>query len=175
MTSRELEEYKALRATIRERGTTRVWVFLAGLAAWAALAVATSALSALPVATLLPLLMLAGGFEAVVSLHTGVERIGRYIQVFFEEEESDRRWEHQAMALGRMFPGGGGDPLFALYFCIATFFNFVPVVLAEPAPIEWVVVGAIHLLFLARVAARRRQSARQRPIDLERFQQLKQA
>jgi len=173
MTSRELEEYKALLATIRERGTTRVWVFLTGLAAWGALAVATAALSALPVATLLPLLMLAGGFEAVVSLHTGVERIGRYIQVFFEEEESDRRWEHQAMALGRMFPGGG-DPLFALYFCIATVFNFVPVVLAEPAPIEWVVVGAIHLCFLARVAARRRQSARQRAIDLERFQRLKQ-
>jgi hypothetical protein len=74
MTPRELEEYRALRATIRERGATRIWIFLAGLAAWSALVVATAALAALPVATLLPLLILAGTFEAVFSLHTGVER-----------------------------------------------------------------------------------------------------
>ena len=35
MTDRDLEEYKALRATIRQRGTARIWVFGAGLAAWA--------------------------------------------------------------------------------------------------------------------------------------------
>src|SRR5712692_1617958 len=75
MTSRELEEYRALRDTIRERSTARVWVFLAGLVAWAALTVATAALAALPVATLLPLLILAAAFEAVFSLHVGVERI----------------------------------------------------------------------------------------------------
>ena len=30
MTARELEEYRALRATIRERGTARVWIFVVG-------------------------------------------------------------------------------------------------------------------------------------------------
>ena len=88
MTPRELEEYTALRETIRERGTARVWIFVAGLVAWAALVIATAALAALPVATLLPLLILAGTFEAVFSLHAGVERVGRYIQVFFEEGSS---------------------------------------------------------------------------------------
>ena len=113
MTPRELEEYSALRATIRERGTARVWVFLAGLAIWAALTVATAALASLPVATLLPLLTLAATFEIVFALHTGVERIGRYIQVFFEAP-GERSWEHTAMAYGRMFPGGGSDPLFTV-------------------------------------------------------------
>jgi len=28
MTPRELEEYRALRHTIRERGTARVWIFV---------------------------------------------------------------------------------------------------------------------------------------------------
>src|SRR5690349_11073526 len=76
MTARELEEYSALRATIRERGTARVWIFLAGLAVWAALTITTAALATLPIASLLPLLMLAGAFEAVFALHTGVERVG---------------------------------------------------------------------------------------------------
>ena len=86
MTPREVEEYRALRATIRERGTARVWIFVAGLAAWAASAIATTALAAPPLATLLPLLVLAAGFEALVTVHIGVERIGRYVQVFLEDE-----------------------------------------------------------------------------------------
>ena len=77
MTSRELEEYRALRATIRERGTARVSIAVAGFAAWAALVLTTATLATFPVATLLPLLFLALVFEAVFALHTGVERIGR--------------------------------------------------------------------------------------------------
>ena len=95
MTPRELEEYRTLRDTIRQRGTTRVWVFLAGLTAWAALTVATAALAALPVATLLPLLILAAAFEAVFSLHVGVERIGRYVQVFFEDDAPEGLTHHR--------------------------------------------------------------------------------
>jgi hypothetical protein len=172
MTPRDLEEYKALRETIRERGTTRVWMVLAGLTAWAGLTIATAALATLPIATLVPLLILATAFEAVFSLHTGVERIGRYVQVFFEEEDS-RGWEHAAMAYGGMF-GGGGDPIFASSFQIATVLNFIPAVVANPVPIEWAVVGSVHLLFIVRVALARRKARRQRTIDLDRFRQLKQ-
>ena len=35
ITPRELEEYRALRATIAARGTARIWIFVAGLIAWA--------------------------------------------------------------------------------------------------------------------------------------------
>jgi hypothetical protein len=169
LTPREVEEYRALRATIRERGTTRVWVVLVGVAGWGGLVLATAAVMPLPVATVLPLLFLATTFEIVFALHTGVERIGRYIQVFFEDGSG---WEHAAMAFSQT-AGGGVDPLFANYFRIAAILNFVPAVFARPMPIEWGFVGIIHLLFIVRVAVARRQAARQRAADLERFQQIK--
>ena len=172
MTPRDLEEYRALRATIRERGTTRAWVVLAGLTVWGGLTIATAALATLPVATFLPLLILATAFEIVLSLHTGVERVGRYIQVFFEEEDS-RGWEHVAMAYGATF-GGGGDPLFANFFWIAAILNFIPAIFANPMPIEWAVVGSIHLFFIARIGLARRHAGRQRTTDLDRFRRLKQ-
>ena len=180
MTPRELEEYRTLRDTIRQRGTARVWVFLAGFGMWAALTVATAALAALPVATLLPLLILAAAFEAVFSLHVGVERIGRYVQVFFEDHSPEgaergelRNWEHVAMTFGRPLAGGTIDPLFAMFFMLATVLNFVPVLLAEPTRIEVILVGTAHLLVIGRILAARRVASRQRAADLERFQQLK--
>src|SRR5580765_7985942 len=97
MPERAHEEYTALRATIRERGTARVCLFTAGIVAWAALTVATAALASTPVATLLPLLVLASVFEAVFALHVGVERVGRYLQVFHEIDDA-ASWEQTAMA-----------------------------------------------------------------------------
>jgi hypothetical protein len=184
MTPRELEEYKALRATIRERGTVRVWVFIAGILGWAALVIATAALAALPVATLLPLLVLASTFDAVFALHTGVERIGRYIQVNFEgpalpadagqSSPSEGGWEHAAMAYGKTFGAGlGVDPVFAPVFVGAAVLNFVPVILAEPVALEVAVIGGIHVLFVIRVLIARQRASRQRASDLERFQKLK--
>jgi hypothetical protein len=184
-TQRELDEYRTLRDTIRERGTTRIWVVLAGLTAWAALVLATAALMPLPVATILPLLILAAAFEIVFALHTGVERIGRYIQVFFEGDADEGRtgettsgtpaarppaqWEHAAMGL----PGSGLDPLFANFFRIAAILNIVPAAFARPMPVEWAFIGVIHAMFVLRVAIARKQAGRQRALDLEHFQRLK--
>jgi hypothetical protein len=170
MTRRELEEYRALRATIRERGTARLWIFLAGLVAWGALVIATAALAALPVATLLPLLILGATFEAVFSLHIGVERVGRYIQVFFEEASG---WEHVAMAFGPSSRAVRVDPLFANIFLIATLLNFVPVLIAEPVATELVVIGAAHVFVIVRILIARRAAGRQRAADLERFEKIK--
>jgi len=170
MSPAEQEEYRSLRATIRERGTARIWVFLAGIVAWAALITATAALAALPIATLLPLLVLVAAFEAVFSLHVGVERIGRYIQVFLE---NDGGWEHAAMAYGQPPRGMRVDPLFSLCFLMATLLNFVPVLLAEPVALELWVVGAVHLLVAIRIVVARRSVARQRDVDLKRFLELK--
>src|SRR5712691_1374767 len=125
MTERELEEYKALRATIRQRGTVRTCVFVAGLATWALVALATTFVS-IPLITLLPLVLLAGAFEAVFALHVGVERIGRYLQVFYED-----RWEQTAMDFGAPLAGTGSDPLFTVFFGLATMCNFVLVLLAQ--------------------------------------------
>ncbi len=171
MTSRELEEYAALRATIRERGSLRVTLFLATFVAWGAATIATAALAALPAATLLPLLLLAAGFEGVFSLHTGVERIGRYLQVFYEADAA-RNWERTAMAYGRQFPGGP-DPLFSAHFTLAAALNFMPVLLANPLRFEWSIIGLVHILFGIRIAVARRSAGRQRALDLERFERLR--
>src|SRR5260370_36347679 len=100
MIPRRVEEYRALRATIRERGTTRTWVFVVGLAVWAGLALAAVAIGPLPALALLPLLVLGASFEAVYALHVAVERIGRYLQTFHDDT-----WEHTAMAFGAPLAG----------------------------------------------------------------------
>jgi hypothetical protein len=173
MTAREQEEYAALRATIRERGTARVWVFVAGIAGWAALAVATAALAATPVATLVPLLVLASVFEAVFALHVGVERVGRYIQVFHETEAAGAGWEHTAMAFGPTKGAATTDALFSIPFLLAGLFNLMPALIMEPTREELVFVAGAHALFVLRLFVARDRAVKQRAIDLERFQQLK--
>jgi hypothetical protein len=167
MTERALEEYKALRATIRARGTARPCLFVAGLGAWGVLTLA-AALVPVPLTTLVPLLVLASAFEAVFALHVSVERIGRYLQVFHEDA-----WESTAMAFGAPMAGTGADPLFALPFGLAAVVNFVPVLLVAPVRVELVIIGAAHAVFLVRLALARVASGRQRAADLQRFQQMK--
>jgi len=173
MTPRELEEYTALRDTIRERGTARVWIFVAGIAAWASLALATTVLAAAPSTTLVPLLLLAAAFEAIFALHMGVERIGRYVQVFHETAEERAAWERTAMSSGPLPAGSGTGPLFLACFAIAAALNFAPVLVAGPVAVEVVVIGTAHLLFLLRLAVARRAAAAGRAADLARFQQVK--
>jgi hypothetical protein len=172
MTARQLEEFRTLRDTIRERGTARIWVFLAGLVAWGALTIATAALASLPVATFLPLLVLAATFEAVFSLHVGVERVGRYLQVFLEDAD-EPGWEHVIMEAGPPLRGTRADPLFAVHFLIATLLNFVPVLLAGPVPLELFVVGSAHVLVGVRILFARRAASHQRAADLARFVEVK--
>src|ERR687890_2580669 len=120
------EEFAALRATIRERGTVGMILLPVTFGLWAGAAVATTAAIQLPIAALLPLLVLAAGFEAIYALHINVERIGRYLQVFHEPQGG---WEHVAMAFGQRFPGRGADPLFSALFLMATALNYLPVAL----------------------------------------------
>ncbi len=167
MTDRDLEEYKALRATIRQRGTARIWVFGSGLAAWATLALATTLVS-IPLITIIPLLLLAATFEAVFGLHVAVERIGRYLEVFYED-----RWEQTAMAFGAPMAGTGTDPLFTVLFGLATMCNFVPVMLSEPVRVELAVIGGVHVLFITRLVVARHAAGRQREADRARFRQIK--
>ena len=168
MTPREQEEYAALRATIRERGTARPWLAFAGLAAWAALVATNVALAAPPVGSVVPLLVLAAAFECVFAMHVGVERIGRYLQVFHED-----RWEQTAMAFGR--PAGivRLDALFSIPFGLAALINLLPALIQGPTTEELVFVGGAHALLVVRIVAARAASAKQREIELKRFQELK--
>jgi hypothetical protein len=142
--------------------------------AWAAIAVATSAVITVAISTLVPLVVLAAGFETTFALYMNVERIGRYLQVFHESAETagqGGRWEHVAMEFGRRFPGGGPDPLFARLFMLAISLNFIPVALGG-VPIEIGVIALLHFLLLNRIRLARKAAGEQRALDLDRFQQL---
>jgi hypothetical protein len=163
------EEFAALRATIRERGTIRMLLLPATFGLWAAAVIATIAVIDLPIAAILPLLVLAAGFEAIYALHINVERIGRYLQVFHEPESG---WEHVAMAFGQRFPGRGPDALFSTLFLIATALNYLPVALGG-TPAELVAGGLLHLLLAFHIGTARSRASKQRAQDLEKFRDIK--
>ena len=159
-------EYNALRETIRQRGTVRMVLVPIIFIGWAATAVATAAIITVAISTLVPLLLLVAGFEAIYALHLNVERIGRYLQVFHEQ---DGGWENVAMAFGQRFPGTGPDPLFAQIFIFAISVNFLPVALGFEYPLELIVVLIPHLFAVYRIRMARGAAARQRKEDLDRF------
>jgi len=172
VTERDQLEYTALRATIRERGTARFYVFAGGFAAWGAVATATAALAFSPLATLLPLLVLAAIFETVFALHIGVERIGRYLHVF-HEETGVTKWEHAAVAFGRPKGAATADPLFSVPFFLAAVFNVAPALIVAPTTPELIFIGGAHALFVLRLLVARETARRQRAIDQARFADLK--
>ena len=173
-------EYAILRQTIATRGTARMILFPVTMIAWATLALIVLTFSEAPVASLLPLAILVAGFEAIHALHVGVERIGRYIQVYYENSEyqnSERaaRWESIAMAVGPALPGGGIDPLFTLVFASATFVNIIPALTVRPpaTATELGVIGVLHLATVIRIVRARGAAARQRAVELESFRALR--
>src|SRR5215217_9388696 len=131
--ARQQSEYTAMRDTIRQRGTARMVLVPVTFIGWAAAAIATAAVITVALSTLVPLLVLAAGFEALFALHMNVERIGRYLQVFYEQQGG---WEQVAMKYGQRFPKSGPDPLFAQLFVFATSVNFLPTALGAEEPIE---------------------------------------
>jgi hypothetical protein len=172
MSNRDVEEYRNLREAIRDRGTARVWVFVVGLAAWGGLAAVWSA-DRPAWAMLVPLVVIAGVFEAVFALHTGAERIGRYIQVFHERAD-DQGWEHRVMALGRAGAMTfGGDALFSPIVIAAIVVNFAAGAVASPGPADLVLLGGAHLAAFGRVLDARRRAKGQREADLKVFENMK--
>jgi hypothetical protein len=172
------DEYRTLRETIQTRGSLRVAIAVGAWIAWAVLSLwcwtaATSpavgpALS--PVLSLIPLLVLAGAFEAVLALHTGVERIGRYVQRVFESGvPTPPAWEHVAVAMGgRWLSPGGLDPLFTAIFGLAAALNLLQSLAgaATLAPIEIATPLGFHAAFGLRLILARRFAARQRAADI---------
>ena len=165
-------EFLLLRQTIATRGTVRMALVPLTMLGWAALVLALILFSNLPIAALLPLAVLAGGFEAIHALHAGVERVGRYLQVFYEEQANGAQWETTAVQAGPPLPGGGVDPLFSALFLSAVAVNLVPALLPSPTPVELGAVGAVHAAFAVRIVRARLAAGRQRAVEHERFRQL---
>ena len=175
-----LEEYRALRATIRERGTARQIVSALTFVAWAAGALWLSSHPTSAALTLIPLVVLAAGFEVIFAAHVGVERIGRYIQTTYEHPDSPLpAWEQTAMRFGAL-PGAAtsADPLLVRLFTLTTLVNLLPIALAQttrPAMAELgqiALVVLVHLAFALRVFQAQRFAHSQRARDLDLFKQL---
>jgi hypothetical protein len=172
-------EYLVLRQTIAQRGALRPVLVLGGMGIWAALLIAVLVLLPYPVAAAIPLLALVVTFEVIRPLHFGAERIGRYIQVFYEEAGEPNRalsdtpsWERVALSFGTV-PGVGGHPLFVPLFLLATATNYLAVLLPRPVAVELSVMAVPHLAFIAWLVAADRAMRNQRAIELARMRELK--
>jgi hypothetical protein len=165
-------EFTILRRTIAVRSTARILLLPLVLFGWA-VAAGTIGLGDSPMSALITLGLLAAGFEAIHALHVGAERIGRYLQVFYEADEPGPRWETAAMAVGPALPGGGVDPLFTLVFSGAVATNFLLTVLATPTPPALATLGVLHAGLIVRFFRARLAAARQRTVELESFRALR--
>lgn len=174
-------EYHVLRDTIATRGSLRPVLALIGLVAWAMILTAVLVWLPYPVAAVIPLLVLLVTFEVIRPLHFGAERIGRYLQVFYEEAGQPERglsdtpsWERVAMRLSAV-PGTGGHPLFVPVFFLATIINMLPVLLAQPlaTPIELAALGVPHVAFVLWLFSADRAMRSQRAAELEQFRRLR--
>ena len=166
-------EFTALRRTITARGTVRMALLPVTLLGWAIVALLLLLFGELPAAVVFPLAVLVGGFEAVHALHVGAERIGRYLQVYYEDAPDAPRWETTAMAVGPALPGGGIDPLFSVVFIAAALANLIPAFTPGPTRLELAVLLPLHFAFIVRIVRARGAAARQRAIELESYRALK--
>ena len=167
-------EFTVLRQTIAARGTVRMVLLPVTVIGWTSITAAL--LQGLTVPGLLPLVplsVLIAGFEAIHALNVGVERIGRYLQVYYEGRVDGPMWETTAMSVGPGLPGGGIDPLFAVVFIAVSALNLA---LAAPelrTMTEIVTIVPVHAIFWIRVIRARGAAARQRAVDLETYRAVK--
>jgi hypothetical protein len=173
-------EYRALRDAITTRSHLRAGLALAGFVAWAALLAAVLVAIPVPLAAVLPLMLLVITFEVIRPLHFGAERIGRYVQVFYEEAGSGPdgpleapAWERAAMRFGAAVPGAAGHPLFVPLFALADAVNFLAVVLPGPLTIEIGWMAVPHVAFLIWLLRADHAMRTQRETDLARYRALK--
>lgn len=174
-------EYQILRETIAARGSLRPIIAMSGFGLWTLLLTLVLVWLPYPVATILPLFVLLATFEVIRPLHFGAERIGRYVQVFYEEDGQRERpladtpsWERVAMRLSAV-PGTGGHPLFVPVFFLATIANTLPLLLAQPlaTAIELAALGLPHLAFMVWLLNADRAMRAQRTKELEQFRALR--
>jgi hypothetical protein len=166
-------EFTVLRQTIAARGTVRMVLLPVTLLGWAILTTVLLLWGGAPVCVLFSLAVLVAGFEAIHALHVGVERIGRYLQVYYEADTDGPRWETTAMAVGPALPGGGIDPLFTIVFVAAAIGNLIPALVPMPTVVELLAVVPLHLAFAIRVVRARGAAARQRAVELESFRAIR--
>jgi hypothetical protein len=174
-----LEEYRALRATIRERGSLRFLVTAITFSAWAAVLTTLCADTVVPTFVLVAVVLLAAGFELNLAIHVGVERVGRYLQVKYERDpQTAAGWEHAVMSL--QVPRGGLDALFLVVFLSALALTFVVGLWLDAAGTgsdevgairaETLVVAVLHAIVAVRWLQAAKYARSQRARELSAFE-----
>jgi hypothetical protein len=126
---------------------------------------------------LVPLVVLVAGFELVFALHVGVERIGRYVAVFYEAAPEMPKWETAIAAFGRSAARQTTQThvLLATEFILATGINLLFAIQPHGYALpESLAMAVFHAAFIARVAQAVRQAARQREMDAAAFRAIAQ-
>ena len=164
------DEFRVLRETIAVAGHSphgaapadTLWLGVARRLVW-------SSSAKWPIAALLSLGVLVAGFEAIHALHVGVERIGRYIQVFTRRTATGRSGSPRRCGSGRACLAAASIRSSPLVFVAATLANLVVAFIPPPAPCRkgWSVAAArgVHRPGRPR-AAGCRPAARRRSRDL---------
>jgi len=174
-------EYRVLRETIATRGGLRPILAVVGFGVWSLVLTLVLVWLPYPMAMVIPLILLVATFEVIRPLHFGAERIGRFLQVFYEEDGQPGRplsetpsWERIAMRLSAV-PGTGGHPLFIPVFFLATIANTLPILLAQPpaTPVELAALGVSHLAFMLWLLKTDRAMRSQRQSELTQFRALR--
>jgi hypothetical protein len=135
---------------------------------WAALALAFGRADESMAYGVVPFIVLVAGFELVFALHVGVERIGRYLTVFYEASPGMPKWETAIAAFGRTAVGGRVQPhvLLASEFIIATGLNLFFTVQPDMSALtQNIAIAVLHVAFIARIVQATRQVRRQRDTD----------
>ncbi len=170
------DEYRALRAAITRRGQLRVTLIVVGLFGWAAALLAVLVWATAPVFALVPLVLVVATFEAILQLHVGAERIGRFLLVFYEERADDGpRWERTIGQFGAPLAGSRTDPLFAIVFVMVVTTNLLALMLPGPTVSEVATLGLLHAAVVLRVVSASRAGRRQRTDDEARFRAIRDA
>ena len=161
----QLEEFRALRASIRERAIARVLLLAMTWLGWAALATAIMLVVPAPLLLTVPLVVLLAAFEVNLGTVRAAERVSNYLRVVFEERRAVSGWESASADLASRYPSSVGDPLFVWVFIAVLCANYLCVVIAIPETadptararedsLDLALVTALHLALVAQVRAR---------------------
>ena len=176
----QLEEFRALRAAIRERTSARLLFLAIAWVGWASLA--TAIMLVLPAVPLLvlPLVVLLAAFEVNLAIVRGAEHIAAYLRLAFEERRAVPGWETASADLARRYPKSDADPAFFWPFVAVLGANYLCVVLAvgetaDPAihvredSLDLALVTALHAAVLVRFVLGRRWLVGGRERELQRL------
>jgi hypothetical protein len=182
----QLEEFRALRAVIRERAIARVLVLTMAWVGWAALATAIMLVVPSPLLLTVPLVVLLAAFEVNLGIVRAADRVGNYLRVVFEERRGVSGWETVSADMATHYPATAGDPVFFWVFVAVLCANYVCVLIAIPETtdplarsredsLDLALITALHIAVLLRFVLARRALRSGRAGDIERLRSLTRA